>query len=46
MEWNVLYYGDLQPSRARKIAINAMIATVLLGVYVVRTDFVPTASVA
>jgi hypothetical protein len=44
MSWSLLYYGTRHPSRARRLAVNALMLTALLGVYGIWTDFVPSAT--
>lgn len=45
-QWHVGIYGTLNPSRARRLAINSLLGTTFLAVYGGWTDFVPSALVA
>ena len=41
MEWNTLYYGVAKPSTGRRLAINTMLAVMLMAFYGGWIDFVP-----
>jgi hypothetical protein len=46
MEWRVGMYGSLNPSRARRVVTDAVLASVLFATYGIWTEFVPSEPVA
>jgi len=46
MEWRMEIYGNLNPSRAHRISLNALLGSALLCAYGMLTDFVPAPLVA